>query len=100
MSRSYKKHPIVKVAPKDGTNEKKFANRKVRRYKQVISNGKSYQKLYESWDIHDYVCRYTYEDYRQHHESKLKMVRSGALKYNLNRYKYSYIDWYKTYKGK
>lgn len=56
MSRSYKKHP---VAPdKVGYNSKRLANRKVRRSVnrgEELLKGKSYRKLYDSWDIHDYI---------------------------------------------
>lgn len=100
MSRSYKKVPIIKIAPKDGTEEKKFANKKVRRCKETIPNGKAYRKLFQSWDIHDYVCRYTYEDYEAYYESEIKMYQMGALKYDPNRYKHSYYDWYKNHKRK
>jgi hypothetical protein len=100
MSRSYKKVPVVKIAPKDGTDEKKFANRKVRRCKEVIADGKAYRKLFQSWDIHDYVCRYTYEDYRCHYEKQVKMYQTGALSYDPDRYAHSYCDWYKSYKRK
>ena len=48
MSRSYKKHPRVK----DSANKfmKKYANKKVRRTKDIPS-GKAYKKVFESWDI-------------------------------------------------
>ena len=51
MSRSYKKHPRVKDAANKGM--KKFANKKVRRTKD-IPNGKAYKKLFESWGISDW----------------------------------------------
>lgn len=51
MSRSYKKTPICK----DGSVwHKRQANRKVRRYSRGISNGMSYKKLYEQYDICDW----------------------------------------------
>lgn len=51
MSRSYKKHPRVK----DSANKfmKKYANKKVRRTKDIPS-GKAYKKVFESWDISDW----------------------------------------------
>lgn len=100
MSRSYKKIPIVKVAPKNGTTEKKFANKKVRRYKEAITNGKAYRKLFNSWDIHDYVVRWTYEYYKEHYEKEVKMYKSGVIRYNPCLYAHSYYDWYKHYKRK
>ena len=51
MSRSYKKHPRVK----DSANKfmKKYANKKVRRAKDIPS-GKAYRKVFESWAISDW----------------------------------------------
>lgn len=64
MSRSYKKHPILKDG-RSGAVGKKFANKKVRRYTGGISNGCKYKVLYPQWDIHDYVFR----------ESRLSMMK-------------------------
>ena len=59
MSRSYKKHDIVK----DPANKamKRYANKKVRHTKN-IPNGKAYKKFFESWDICDYRWIWTRED--------------------------------------
>ena len=51
MSRSYKKHPVIACA-KNPTG-KREANKKVRRSKS-ITKGKSYRKLYCSYNICDY----------------------------------------------
>ena len=53
MSRSYKKNPVVKDK---GKNEKRFANKKVRRTKNV-PNGGAYKKVYNQYDICDYCWR-------------------------------------------
>lgn len=66
MSRSYKKNPILKSCPKDGTYGKRQANKRVRRFKDEISDGKEYRKLYCTWNIHDSVSRYTLNDALQH----------------------------------
>ena len=50
MSRSYKKPWICDRNP----YSKNQANRKVRRYKRKIKDGKSYRKLYNSYNICDY----------------------------------------------
>lgn len=63
MSRSVKKHPIIKFAPRQGWIGKRFANKKVRRFAGEIPNGKAYRKLYESWEIHDCVSRETLNEY-------------------------------------
>ena len=52
MSRSYKKHNIVK--DKVSKDMKKFANKKVR-HRKDIPNGKAYRKVFESYDIHDQI---------------------------------------------
>lgn len=100
MSRSFKKHAIIKIAPRDGTNEKRFANQKVRRCTNPIANGKAYRKIYESYDIHDYICGKNYEEYRKDDETALKIYLNGGISYNLYNFKHSYVHWYKTYKRK
>lgn len=52
MSRSYRKFPSVKCA--FNRCGKKFANRRVRRFKGDIGNNSDYKKLYNQWDIADY----------------------------------------------
>ena len=59
MSRSYKKSPVCTDYSRGNTkDQKRFANRKARRAKDV-PNGKAYRKYYESWEIHDWICRQT-----------------------------------------
>ncbi len=58
MSRSYRKFPVIKDRTrnsKDRQKPKTFANRAVRRYKEVPA-GKScfFKKVYCSWFISDY----------------------------------------------
>lgn len=62
MSRSYKKNNIYT----DGRTPtpkymKRLANKKVRRSRK-LPNGKAYKKVFETYDIHDYVSRWTWED--------------------------------------
>lgn len=52
MSKSRRKPFIVDSSTKKFG--KRYANKKVRRYKGVIQNGKWYRKIYNSWDICDY----------------------------------------------
>lgn len=63
MSRSYKKNPIWKCCG-DTKWGKRQANHKVRRckYNDIPLRGKGYKKLYESWDIVDYIMRWTWKD--------------------------------------
>lgn len=65
MSRSYRKTPILKESGKK--KKRTFANRKVRRklnsdLDYTLANGKAYKKVFESWDITDYVFRLTKEE--------------------------------------
>lgn len=81
MSKSYKKTPIVKDHG-TGNSGKRFANKSVRRYADIIPNGKGYKKIFCSYDIHDYVSRYTYEEHKQKFESDLKAFLNGGSKYD------------------
>lgn len=97
MSRSYKKNPIIK----DNTRGmKKVANRKVRRTKDIPLKGTAYKKAFPQYDIHDWICRYTYQDYMDYANSERQAYENGGLGYDANKYTYSYGDWYKTYKAK
>ena len=59
MSRSYKKSPVYTDYSRGNTkDQKRFANRRARRAKDV-PNGKAYRTYYESWEIHDWICRQT-----------------------------------------
>lgn len=59
MSRSYRKFPMRKF---NRSGMKKVANRRVRRYKGEIADGKDYKKVFNSWDISDYCWFKTKED--------------------------------------
>lgn len=62
MSRSYKKTPIVKDNAGGRKHAKRQANKKVRRTK-CLSSGKQYRKVYNTWDIYDYVSYCTLEEF-------------------------------------
>ena len=61
MSRSVKKHPVVKDHG-SGKWGKRQASKAVRRSKSFDDSGKEYKKLYNTWNIHDYVSYYSKED--------------------------------------
>ena len=70
MSRSYKKHPYcTDSSPKTTKEKKKFANKKVRNYDD-LPDGAAYKKISESWDIHDYSDRWTWEEAKRAWEDK------------------------------
>ncbi len=52
MSRSYKHSPVVIVGC---SKNKKVANKKVRRYKGELGSFCFYKRIYDSWEIKDYV---------------------------------------------
>lgn len=52
MSRSYRKHPGYTLRIRGG---KRASARKVRHYKQDIPNGSFYKKIYNSYNVIDYV---------------------------------------------
>ena len=62
MSRSYKKNPIITDGRTPTVKRmKRIANKKVRHTKN-LPNGKSYKKVFETYDIHDYISRWTWEE--------------------------------------
>ena len=79
MGKSYRKNPIVKDNGKSKKEMKSLANRKVRRKLNDpdfnIADGKAYKKEFESWDIADFISRWTKEDAIKEYESKSKKYR-------------------------
>ena len=96
MSRSYKKCPYCTDGSAGTTKEKKkFANKKVRNTENVPS-GNAYKKVFESWDIHDYVTHRTWAEAKREWENE-------ENKYLRKRYptlKHFYRYWLKCYKTK
>lgn len=58
MSRSYKKTPICKSKHCKRT-DKRLASKAVRNCKEV-QDGKWYRRLYQSWDINDWIFYFTW----------------------------------------
>lgn len=75
MSRSYKKTPIQKDNVGGRKSAKRTANKKVRQYKGEIADGKSYRKIYCSWEIYDWISRVPYEEYRKDYEDEKDCFR-------------------------
>lgn len=90
MSRSYRKHPIMKYA--GNKDYKKRFNRKLRRTAGIedIPDGNAYKKMNESWDINDIVSRCSWEEYKEYINSYNPREDEEEL----------YRRWYKWYKGK
>jgi len=79
MSRSYKKQPVVKYAPR-GNYGQKQANRRIRRYNGHIPFGMFYKKFYEQWDIHDIKDRRYLSEFLKSRENWIKWCE----KHNFN----------------
>lgn len=76
MSRSYKKTPVLKS---NCGFSKKMANRKVRRTKDVFS-GTYYKKVFDSYDICEYLFYNNWNSARKKHESEiLKVINNKYL---------------------
>ena len=71
MSNSYKKNPIIKENGKSKKTQKQIANRTVRRKIKgdglELSDGNSYKKVYNSWNIADFVSRWTEKEATQYY---------------------------------
>lgn len=71
MSRSYRKNPILKNG-RSSHHLKKLASRITRRrinrgdYDDFLPQNGQYKKLYDSWDICDYVSRYSISEARKY----------------------------------
>lgn len=62
MSRSYKKSPVYTDYTPNTKYWKRISNKKVRKYKGELANGKAYKKVYESWRIYDWVSYCTKQE--------------------------------------
>lgn len=62
MSRSCKKTPIIKDNRRGRRYFKRLANKRVRR-ESILVSGNYYKKVYNSWDIYDYVSYCSKEQY-------------------------------------
>ena len=106
MSRSFKKTPYAcdTTCKKYG---KKLANRRVRRHLNNhldLARGKSYRKLYDSWEISDYGWVCSWEQYK----SGYTLNKEDGLYYHNRFYNYDepltekelFLEWYRCYKRK
>jgi adenosine deaminase len=91
MSRSYKKIPIHTDGNSPTTKiSKRYANKKVRNYiknSDYNLKGNYYKKIFESYDIHDFIIMYSWE------EAKEEYLSSPYLQN-----KYSLKEWYRHWK--
>lgn len=98
MSRSYKKNPIVKDNKRSSAKNKQIANHQVRQFKRGISNGKAYKKISNSYEIHDYVSRRTWQDNLKRFNEVVYEYLNGVLSWNPeDDDSYSYKNWARHY---
>lgn len=98
MSRSYKHYPCVKDKSCSRSG-KKFANRSIRRMKNV-PNGGGYKKLKESYDICDWAFYETYKDYKRWYNRSLNMDMLLGREPDIKTEKELFYEWFRTYKRK
>ena len=60
MSRSYRKHPILKAK---SHFSQKMAARILRRNNDYLSDGAFYKRCYSQWEIIDYSCYTPFKEY-------------------------------------
>ena len=94
MARSIKKNPICTDGRNGQKIPKRFANKTVRKFDDDIPNGKSYKKLYCTWNIHDYTLRFPWP------QAKAKYERDENLKKKYPTLKDFYRFWRRYYKNK
>lgn len=103
MSRSYRHTPIVKDGGISSKKNKQRANRYVRRCLNrnldLELQGCSYKKVYNTWEINDYVSRYTVKQAIQEYSercSRISYLDTWFIeKYpTLNDYLNEYYKWY------
>lgn len=97
MSRSYKKHPYCTDEKAKSTSlSKRYANKVVRKYKHKIANGKAYKCLFCSYEIHDFIIRWSWKEAKKEYESYSNTWLTNHCK-NL---KELYKHWSKYHKRK
>lgn len=89
MSRSYKKNPIVKDNKRGRKSSKRQANNKVRSHlkNNDLSDGKSYRKVSNPWDIYDSTSYCSFSEYLFYEDDDVS-------------YSESYNNWYLSFKRK
>ena len=97
MSRSYKKHPWYTDGRNGQKKAKQFANKVVRKYNSEIKNGNYYKKLFCSYNIHDYISRWTWKQAKDCYKQSLNFFYYKKHYKNLKEF-YNY--WSKYYKRK
>lgn len=103
MGKSYKKHPYSKIAGY-GKQGKIYANRRVRRSELDTTERGSYKKLYCSWNIKDYISRYSYEQAAAYYRELERREPLGYIECSIFKqfptFEDFMLDWEKNYRRK
>ncbi len=70
---------------------KRWANKKVRQYKDQLPKGNSYKKLFQTWNICDFYSSITWFEWQE-------ICKHGNLWHEPT--EPIFYDWYKAYKRK
>ncbi len=103
MSRSYRKNPVLKNG-KSSHQLKKLASRITRRrinrgdYDDLLPNNCQYKRIYNSWDICDYVSRYSVSEAKKYINMSYKEYKNNGFSPVIHK---AYIErYYNTLDGK
>jgi len=96
MSRSYKKHAIIKDHNK---GMKTLAAQRLRRKDlEAVPNGNAYKKMFDQYSICDFKYGYTLQEYLVSENKLCRMFKERDLtKEEIKQVK---IEWYKQFKRK
>jgi len=86
MSRSYKRNPVYTDRTHGAKYWKRVSNKKVRKSNNVFLKGNKYKKIYNSWNIHDYISRWSKEQALDYYYNSI-IFRNGKWIYIYDKYK-------------
>ena len=96
MGKSFKKTPIIKENGDSKKQMKIIANKVVRSKLKdpyfIIANGNAYKKEYESYDIADYICRWTKKDAVSAYYKNTELQEKYTLDEWLSKWKRSVVN--------
>lgn len=77
MSRSYKKHPVLKDSSHGHKKDKRYANKKSRKCRN-LKNGAMHRKLYNRWNLYKQISYCSLEEFMKYpHLWKFYKTKEG-----------------------
>ena len=72
MSRSYRKHPILKDNGNSAKSMKRYANKKVRHLdlEELPKKGRLFRRFFPQYDIHDWICYWPWSEAKKSWETQ------------------------------